>query len=53
MELKGVLSGLKPINTKNKRLTFSKSDIHKDPPDLLNVQIAIIQRFLTGGCSYQ
>lgn len=46
MELKGVLSGLKPLNAKNNRLTFSKSDIHKDPPDLLNVQLQSYKDFL-------
>ncbi|MEI7483307.1 MAG: DNA-directed RNA polymerase subunit beta [Ignavibacteriota bacterium] len=46
MELKGVLAGLKPLNSKNNRLTFSKSDIHKDPPDLLNVQLQSYKDFL-------
>src|SRR5690606_12037607 len=38
--------GLKPLNAKNNRLTFSKSDIHKDPPDLLNVQLQSYKDFL-------
>ncbi|MDD5363416.1 MAG: DNA-directed RNA polymerase subunit beta [Ignavibacteria bacterium] len=46
MELKGVLAGLKPLNYKNNRLTFSKSDIHKEPPDLLNVQVQSYKDFL-------
>ena len=46
MELKGVLAGLKPLNNKNNRLTFSKSDIHKEPPDLLNVQLQSYKDFL-------
>jgi len=46
MELKGVLAGLKPLNYKNNRLTFSKSDIHREPPDLLNVQVQSYKEFL-------
>jgi DNA-directed RNA polymerase subunit beta len=46
MELKGVLAGLKPLNNKNNRLTFSKSNIHREPPDLLNVQMQSFKDFL-------
>jgi DNA-directed RNA polymerase subunit beta len=38
--------GLKQINPKNKRLTFSKANIHLDPPDLLNVQVKSYTDFL-------
>jgi DNA-directed RNA polymerase subunit beta len=46
MELQGVLADLKPINNKNDRLTFSKSNIHRDPPDLLKVQLQSFMDFL-------
>lgn len=38
--------GLKPINPKNKRLTFSKSQFQSVPPDLLNVQVQSYKDFL-------
>ncbi|HEX2788466.1 MAG TPA: DNA-directed RNA polymerase subunit beta [Ignavibacteria bacterium] len=38
--------GLKPINPKNKRLTFSKSQFQSVPPDLLNVQVQSYRDFL-------
>ena len=37
---------LKPLNSKNKRLTFAKTSIKHDPPDLLNVQIQSYKAFL-------
>lgn len=37
---------LKPISSKNKRLTFAKTSITHDPPDLLNVQIQSYIDFL-------
>lgn len=37
---------LKPLNGKNKRLTFAKTSIKHDPPDLLNVQIQSYRDFL-------
>lgn len=37
---------LKPLNSKNKRLTFAKTSIKHDPPDLLNVQIQSYKDFL-------
>lgn len=46
MELKDIVSGLKPLSNKNHRLTFSKSDINKEPPDLLNVQLQSYKDFL-------
>jgi DNA-directed RNA polymerase subunit beta len=46
MDLKGEILGLKAINGKNNRLTFSKSDIQRDPPDLLNVQLQSYKDFL-------
>lgn len=38
--------GLKPLNSKNKRLTFSKSRYLTVPPDLLNVQVQSYRDFL-------
>ncbi|HRE39719.1 MAG TPA: DNA-directed RNA polymerase subunit beta [Ignavibacteria bacterium] len=38
--------GLKPLNSKNKRLTFSKSRYLTIPPDLLNVQVQSYRDFL-------
>jgi DNA-directed RNA polymerase subunit beta len=38
--------GLKFLNPKNKRLTFSKANIQLDPPDLLNVQVKSYKDFL-------
>ncbi|MCX6164921.1 MAG: DNA-directed RNA polymerase subunit beta, partial [Ignavibacteriae bacterium] len=46
MDLKGEILGLKAIHGKNDRLTFSKSDIHREPPDLLNVQLQSYKDFL-------
>lgn len=46
MDLKGEILGLKAIHSKNNRLTFSKSDIQRDPPDLLNVQLQSYKDFL-------
>lgn len=46
MDLKGEILGLKAIHGKNNRLTFSKSDIQRDPPDLLNVQLQSYKDFL-------
>ena len=46
MDLKGETLGLKAISGKNNRLTFSKSDIQRDPPDLLNVQLQSYKDFL-------
>lgn len=46
MDLKGDTLGLKAISGKNNRLTFSKSDIQRDPPDLLNVQLQSYKDFL-------
>jgi DNA-directed RNA polymerase subunit beta len=46
MDLKGEILGLKAIHGKNNRLTFSKSDIHREPPDLLNVQLQSYKDFL-------
>ncbi|MBI5404270.1 MAG: DNA-directed RNA polymerase subunit beta [Ignavibacteriae bacterium] len=46
MDLKGEILGLKAIHVKNNRLTFSKSDIQRDPPDLLNVQLQSYKDYL-------
>lgn len=46
MELKGVFADLKPLNHKNDRLSYSKSNIQHDPPDLLNVQLQSYRDFL-------
>ena len=46
MEKKEVDLKLKPISSKNKRLTFAKTSITHDPPDLLNVQIQSYIDFL-------
>ena len=43
---KNELLGLKPLNGKNQRLSFSKSMIHREPPDLLNVQLQSYRDFL-------
>ncbi|CAN5492770.1 DNA-directed RNA polymerase subunit beta [soil metagenome] len=37
---------LKPLNSKNKRLTFAKTPVHNDPSDLLNVQVQSYKDFL-------
>jgi DNA-directed RNA polymerase subunit beta len=37
---------LKPLNSKNKRLTFSKANAQLDPPDLLDVQVQSYRDFL-------
>lgn len=46
MEIKEVDLKLKPLSSKNKRLTFAKTSIRHDPPDLLNVQIQSYIDFL-------
>ncbi len=46
MDLKGDTLGLKAISGKNNRLTFSKSDIQREPPDLLNVQLQSYKDFI-------
>ena len=46
METKEVDLNLKPLSSKNKRLTFAKTSIKHDPPDLLNVQIQSYKDFL-------
>ncbi|MEO8665667.1 MAG: DNA-directed RNA polymerase subunit beta, partial [Ignavibacteria bacterium] len=46
METKEVDLKLKPLSSKNKRLTFAKTSIMHDPPDLLNVQIQSYRDFL-------
>jgi DNA-directed RNA polymerase subunit beta len=46
MELKPDILGLKPQSSKNQRLTFSKSILQKEPPDLLNVQLQSYKDFI-------
>jgi DNA-directed RNA polymerase subunit beta len=46
MEIKPDVLGLKPQSSKNHRLTFSKSVLQKEPPDLLNVQLQSYKDFL-------
>ena len=46
MELKAETLGLKTVNGNNGRITFSKSNIQKTPPDLLDVQIQSYKDFL-------
>ncbi|MEO6695767.1 MAG: DNA-directed RNA polymerase subunit beta [Ignavibacteria bacterium] len=46
METKEADLNLKALNSKNKRLTFAKTSIKHDPPDLLNVQIQSYKDFL-------
>ncbi len=46
MEIKEADLKLKPLSSKNKRLTFAKTFIRHDPPDLLNVQIQSYIDFL-------
>ncbi|MBL0106761.1 MAG: hypothetical protein IPP52_05580 [Ignavibacteria bacterium] len=46
METREMELNLKPLNSKNKRLTFAKTSIKHDPPDLLNVQIQSYKDFL-------
>src|SRR5210317_1475541 len=46
MELNAEALGLKTLSDKNERLTFSKANIHKTPPDLLNVQVQSYKDFL-------
>ena len=46
MEIKEVDIKLKPLSSKNKRLTFAKTSIRHDPPDLLNVQVQSYIDFL-------
>jgi len=46
MEIKPDVLSLKPQSNKNHRLTFSKSVLQKEPPDLLNVQLQSYKDFL-------
>ncbi|MGC8859113.1 MAG: DNA-directed RNA polymerase subunit beta [Ignavibacteria bacterium] len=46
MNSKGEFLNLKPLNLKNNRLTFSKSKIQFEPPDLLDVQLQSFKDFL-------
>jgi len=46
LETKEVDLNLKSLSSKNKRLTFAKTSIKHDPPDLLNVQIQSYKDFL-------
>ncbi len=46
LERKEVNLKLEPLSSKNKRLTFAKTSIRHDPPDLLNVQIQSYKDFL-------
>ncbi|MCY7363427.1 MAG: DNA-directed RNA polymerase subunit beta, partial [Ignavibacteria bacterium] len=46
MENKVAELKLKPLSAKNGRLTFAKTSIKHDPPDLLNVQIQSYKDFL-------
>lgn len=46
MDTKDTELNLKPLNAKNKRLTFAKTSIMHDPPDLLNVQVQSYKDFL-------
>lgn len=46
MDSKELDLGLKQLSSKNKRLTFAKTSIKHDPPDLLNVQIQSYKDFL-------
>ncbi|KAA0207719.1 MAG: DNA-directed RNA polymerase subunit beta [Ignavibacteriaceae bacterium] len=43
------MSNLKPINSKNPRLTFSKSSVTHEPLDLLNIQIQSFKEFVQEG----
>ncbi len=46
MESREVDLGLKPISNKNDRLTFAKTPLKHDPPDLLKVQVQSYKDFL-------
>lgn len=46
MNVNGNILGLSYLNNKNHRLTFSKSQIQKDSPDLLDVQIQSYKDFI-------
>ncbi len=46
MESREVDLGLKPISVKNDRLTFAKTPLEHDPPDLLKVQVQSYKDFL-------
>ena len=46
MTLKESKVGLKPMSNKNPRLTFAKSNVQSDPPDLLDVQVQSYRDFL-------
>ena len=46
MDTKDTELNLKPLNSKNRRLTFAKTSVMHDPPDLLNVQIQSYKDFL-------
>ncbi len=46
MESREVDLGLKPISAKNDRLTFAKTPLEHDPPDLLKVQVQSYKDFL-------
>lgn len=46
MNVNGNILGLPYLNNKNHRLTFSKSQIQKDSPDLLNVQVQSYKDFI-------
>jgi len=46
LESREVDLGLKPISVKNDRLTFAKTPLEHDPPDLLKVQVQSYKDFL-------
>lgn len=46
MESREVDLGLQPISVKNDRLTFAKTPLKHDPPDLLKVQVQSYKDFL-------
>ncbi len=46
MESREVDLGLRPISAKNDRLTFAKTPLKHDPPDLLKVQVQSYKDFL-------
>jgi DNA-directed RNA polymerase subunit beta len=46
MNVNGNILGLSYLNNKNHRLTFSKSQIQKDSPDLLDVQVQSYKDFI-------
>ena len=49
MQSSEIMSNLKPINSKNPRLTFSKSSVTHEPLDLLNIQIQSFKEFVQEG----